>query len=151
MAPAPDPEFERRHPDVRVVVGDFRHEATLRAAGVADAAAIVLTSGDDLANLHAALAAGAINERARIVIRLFDDELGQHIGVLLPRAIALSSRLSIAPGSRAEGVLASVMTAAGRRRLLAIEDPDAPSAGSPRPMRSSTPASPCWSWPRAPG
>ena len=97
VAPAPDPEFERRHPDVRVVVGDFRHEATLRAAGVADAAAIVLTSGDDLANLHAALAAGAINERARIVIRLFDDELGQHIGVLLPRAIALSSSAIAAP------------------------------------------------------
>ena len=39
---------------IHVVRGDQRHERVLRAAGVPTAAAIVLTTDDDLGNLHAA-------------------------------------------------------------------------------------------------
>nr|MBA2299988.1 NAD-binding protein [Chloroflexota bacterium] len=120
ITPAPDPEFERRHDAVRVVVGDFRHEATLRAAGVPMASSVVLTSSDDLANLHAALAVGALNPRARIVIRLFDDELGRHIERILPNAIALSSSAISAPAYVAAALdgEAGALFAMGGKTLL---------------------------------
>ena len=59
IAPAAgSPSSRSGHPGVPLVIGDFRREETLRAAGVADASAIDLMTGeDDLANLHAALAA----------------------------------------------------------------------------------------------
>ncbi len=92
-----DPAWERDHPDVQLVVGDFRREETLTRAGVATAAAIVLTGEDDLGNLHGALAASAINPSIRIVLRLFDTELGGQIELILPNAVALSSSAIAAP------------------------------------------------------
>ena len=84
--------------DLRVVVGDARRESTLRDAGVPAAAAIVLTNADDLANLHTALAAQELNADIRIVLRMFDAELGGQIQALFTNAVALSSSAIAAPG-----------------------------------------------------
>ena len=65
---------------------------------MAGAAALVLTADADLANVHAALSARELNPSVRIVIRLFDAELGAHLPKLLPNAVALSSSALAAPG-----------------------------------------------------
>ncbi len=83
---------------IRVVRGNQRYERVLREAGVPTAAAIVLTADDDLGNLHAALAASELNPSIRIVMRLFDAELGERIPTLFPNAVALSSSALAAPG-----------------------------------------------------
>ncbi len=59
---------------------------------------IVLTGDDDLANLNTALAAVELNPAIRVVIRMFDQELGSHIPELFPDAVALSSSALAAPG-----------------------------------------------------
>jgi Trk K+ transport system NAD-binding subunit len=93
-----DDDYELERLGVTVISGDQRHERTLRAAGVARAAAIVLTADDDLGNIHAALAAHELQPGIRMVIRLFDAELGTHLPTLFPRAVGLSSSALAAPG-----------------------------------------------------
>lgn len=83
---------------VRLIVGDARLSRVLAAADVESASAIVVTSDDDLANLNTALAAAELNPTIRIVIRMFDQELGSHIPELFPDAVALSSSALAAPG-----------------------------------------------------
>ncbi len=84
--------------DARVVAGDHRLARVLADAGVANASAIVLTDDDDLGNLTAALAAQELNAGIRVVIRMFDGELGAHLQELFPSAVALSSSALAAPG-----------------------------------------------------
>jgi Trk K+ transport system NAD-binding subunit len=82
---------------VEIVIGDTHHEATLRHAGVDRALAIVLTSDDDRTNLDVALAAQELNPGIRIVIRMFDADLGEHLSQLFPDAVVLSSSALAAP------------------------------------------------------
>jgi Trk K+ transport system NAD-binding subunit len=116
---------------VRLVVGDHRLTRVLRAAGVGVAAVIVLTDDDDLGNLNTALAASELNPRIRVVIRMFDQELGAHIPDLFPDAVALSSSALAAPGfvsAAIDGETGSRFPLAGR--LLAsrrsADPPNAP-------------------------
>ncbi len=83
---------------VRLVVGDGRLSRVLREADIETAAAIVLTGDDDLGNLNTALAAFDLHPTIRIVIRMFDQELGAHLPDLFPDAVALSSSALAAPG-----------------------------------------------------
>ena len=83
---------------VRLVVGDPLLARVLSQADVETASAIVMTGDDDLANLNIALAAVELNPSVRIVIRMFDQELGSHIPELFPDAVALSSSALAAPG-----------------------------------------------------
>jgi Trk K+ transport system NAD-binding subunit len=83
---------------VRLVVGDPRQPRVLRDADVAAADSIVMTSDDDLANLNTSLAATELNPTIRVVMRLFDQEVGAHIPDLFPDAVALSSSALAAPG-----------------------------------------------------
>lgn len=52
-----------------IIAGDVRDEATLRAAGIEHAAALVLTVPDDRATLEAIAIARRLNPTARIVAR----------------------------------------------------------------------------------
>ncbi len=84
---------------VDLVTGDPRTPGVLREAGVGHgAAAIVMTSSDDLANLNVALAARELDPAIRVVLRMFDTELGAHIPELFPDGVALSSSALAAPG-----------------------------------------------------
>jgi Trk K+ transport system NAD-binding subunit len=83
---------------VRLVVGDARLPRVLREADVTNAGAIVLAGDDDLGNLNTALAATEMNPGLRVVIRLFDQEVGARIPELFADAIALSSSALAAPG-----------------------------------------------------
>lgn len=66
-------------------------EAALVEAGVHDAAALALVYDDDETNIHAALVARRLNPRLRIVIRLYNRKLGQHLEELLDQAAAVAS------------------------------------------------------------
>jgi Trk K+ transport system NAD-binding subunit len=66
-------------------------ERVLTEAGVAEATALALVHDDDEANIRAALAARRLNPRVRLVIRLYNRTLGQHLADLLDQAAALAS------------------------------------------------------------
>ena len=65
--------------DVPVVAGDRPIDEALRRAQIAKARALVAVTGDDVANLEAALEARAINPQVRVVVRLFDDDFASHV------------------------------------------------------------------------
>jgi len=84
--------------DATVVVGNHRLERVLREAGVPEASAVILAAEDDHGNLDTALAAQALNPNARVVIRLFDADLGAHLEAMIPNSTVLSSSALAAPG-----------------------------------------------------
>jgi Trk K+ transport system NAD-binding subunit len=65
--------------DIPVLVGDGPIDEMLRQAHVTRARAVVALTGDDVANLEAALEARAIQPDVRVVVRLFDDDFADHI------------------------------------------------------------------------
>jgi Trk K+ transport system NAD-binding subunit len=65
-------------------------EDALLEAGVGRAAALALVHDDDETNIRAALAARRLNPQLRLVIRLYNRKLGQHLAELLDQASALS-------------------------------------------------------------
>ncbi|MFE5022656.1 potassium channel family protein [Streptomyces sp. NPDC056656] len=78
-------------PPPRVMEAPELDEEALAEAGVADAAALALVHGDDETNIRAALAARRLNPQLRLVIRLYNRKLGQHLEHLLDQAAALSA------------------------------------------------------------
>ncbi|ELP71210.1 potassium channel family protein [Streptomyces turgidiscabies] len=66
-------------------------EAVLAQAGAARAAALALVYDDDETNIRAALTARRLNPRLRLVLRLYNRRLGQHIEELLDQASVLSA------------------------------------------------------------
>jgi len=86
-----------RSQGVHIVYGDNRDEAVLREAGVESARSIVLVHDDDVGNLHAALAAHDINPHIRVVLRMFNVELGKRIEQLFHDGAVLSSSAIAAP------------------------------------------------------
>ncbi|MFJ5270537.1 NAD-binding protein [Streptomyces sp. NPDC088358] len=75
----------------RVLEATELTEAVLAEAGVERAAALALVGDDDEANIRAALTARRLNPRLRLVIRLYNRRLGQHIKELLDQASALAT------------------------------------------------------------
>ncbi|WP_245238568.1 NAD(P)-binding protein [Streptomyces sp. MZ04] len=75
----------------RVLEAPEPDEPTLVEAGVREAAALALVYDDDETNIHAALAARRLNPRLRLVIRLYNRKLGQHLEELLDQAAAVTA------------------------------------------------------------
>ncbi|WP_329304210.1 NAD-binding protein [Streptomyces sp. NBC_00659] len=74
-------------------------ELTLAHAGVDRATALALVYDDDETNIRSALIARRLNPRIRLVLRLYNRRLGQHIEALLDQASALAA--GGAPGADA--------------------------------------------------
>ncbi|MFE4832593.1 NAD-binding protein [Streptomyces sp. NPDC056672] len=74
----------------RVVEALDLDEEVLVDAGVREAAALALVHGDDEINIRAALAARRLNPQLRLVIRLYNRKLGQHLEALLDQAAAVA-------------------------------------------------------------
>ncbi|MFJ4777780.1 potassium channel family protein [Streptomyces sp. NPDC088762] len=72
--------------ELRVLEAAEPDEEVLAAAGVAGAAALALVYEDDDTNIRAALVARRLNPRLRLVIRLYNRKLGQHLEELLDQA-----------------------------------------------------------------
>ncbi|WP_063734641.1 NAD-binding protein [Streptomyces sp. RTd22] len=71
---------------VRVVEAHALDDGVLTEAGVEHATALALVHDDDETNIHAALRARRLNPRLRLVIRLYNRKLGQHLEELLDQA-----------------------------------------------------------------
>jgi Trk K+ transport system NAD-binding subunit len=71
---------ERLHEmNVPLQYGDLRWNSTLIEAGIQQAAALVVCTEDDMVNLQIALAARALKPALRVVMRIFDDQLGEQL------------------------------------------------------------------------
>ncbi|WP_405733885.1 NAD-binding protein [Streptomyces sp. NBC_00028] len=75
----------------RLVEAAEATEAVLADAGVERAAALALVYDDDETNIRAALTARRLNPRLRLVLRLYNRRLGQHIEELLDQAATLAA------------------------------------------------------------
>ncbi|MFF5014567.1 NAD-binding protein [Streptomyces sp. NPDC001165] len=96
-------------------------EAVLAEAGVERAAALALVHDDDETNIRAALTARRLNPRLRLVLRLYNRRLGQHIEELLDQAAALASGVTAADGAEASTtVLSDADTAAPALAAAAV-------------------------------
>ncbi|MFI5980554.1 potassium channel family protein [Streptomyces sp. NPDC051555] len=76
--------------ELRVLEAAEPDEEVLTAAGVAGAAALALVYEDDDTNVRAALVARRLNPRLRLVIRLYNRKLGQHLEDLLDQAAVVA-------------------------------------------------------------
>ncbi len=90
-------------PVERVVEAAEASEAVLAEAGVERAAALALVYDDDETNIRAALTARRLNPRLRLVLRLYNRRLGQHIEELLDQASALAIGGEDGSGAGARG------------------------------------------------
>ncbi|MFD7921226.1 NAD-binding protein [Streptomyces sp. NPDC059740] len=77
-------------PEVRVHPADGPDEEVFEAAGVRRASALALVYDDDEANVRAALLARRLNPRLRLVIRLYNRRLGEHLEALLDQAATVA-------------------------------------------------------------
>ncbi|MBC9728531.1 NAD(P)-binding protein [Streptomyces sp. TRM68367] len=84
--------------DERVLEAAEPAEDVLAEAGVDRAAALALVYDDDETNIRAALTARRLNPRLRLVLRLYNRNLGQHIEELLDQAAALATGVAPAVG-----------------------------------------------------
>lgn len=76
---------------VRILQAAEPSDESLEEAGIATAAAVALVYDDDERNIRAALTARRLNPRVRLVIRLYNRKLGQHLEALLDQAAAVAS------------------------------------------------------------
>lgn len=65
--------------DVALIVGDATQLELLKKANVAHARAVLALTDNDLANLEIALLARELNPKIRVVIRMFNEALGQRL------------------------------------------------------------------------
>ncbi|UNO43773.1 NAD(P)-binding protein [Streptomyces sp. MST-110588] len=76
---------------VRVLEAPEADDDVLAEAGIGAAGALALVYDDDETNIHAALRARRLNPRLRLVIRLYNRKLGQHLEELLDQAAAVGA------------------------------------------------------------
>ena len=82
---------------VRAVRGDCRRPDVLELIGVKDARGIVITTGDDLVNISTAMLARKLNPTAKIVVRMFNQNLIDRLGGAVKNTVALSVSGLVAP------------------------------------------------------
>ncbi|MEU4082584.1 NAD-binding protein, partial [Streptomyces venezuelae] len=85
-----DPDGAETTGNLRVVQTAEADDRALGEAGVERAAALALVHEDDETNIRAALTARRLNPRLRLVIRLYNRKLGQHLETLLDQAAAVA-------------------------------------------------------------
>ncbi|OEU85795.1 potassium transporter TrkA [Streptomyces abyssalis] len=111
----------RRGLSVEAVEARVPDDDALVRAGIERASALALTSGDDQLNIYIALRARRLNPRVRLVIRMFNRNLGQYLADLLDRAARLG-------GTRPRGGGATAAEAADTTTtVLSDSDTAAPS------------------------
>lgn len=104
----------------RVVETAEATEAALADAGVERAGALALVYDDDETNIRAALTARRLNPRLRLVLRLYNRRLGQHIEELLDQAATLATGADDAGIDASTTVLSDADTAAPALAAAAV-------------------------------
>jgi Trk K+ transport system NAD-binding subunit len=82
---------------VTVFRGDCRQVELLERAGVKDARAVVIVTSDDLVNISTALLARKMNPDARVVVRMFNQNLVARFTGAVKNTVALSVSALVAP------------------------------------------------------
>ncbi|HET6857688.1 MAG TPA: NAD-binding protein [Streptomyces sp.] len=118
--PAPDDDSEPRE-TVRLMEAFVVDDAVLTEAGAQRATALALVHDDDETNIRAALTARRLNPRLRLVIRLYNRKLGQHLEDLLDQAAAVAAPgLDITDLDASTTVLSDADTAAPALAATAV-------------------------------
>jgi voltage-gated potassium channel len=123
---------------VAVQTADFRRRSVLREAGVAQARAIVVCSDDDMLNLETGLRARELNPDVRVVLRIFEEELGRRLSRTFGIDAIYSTSALAAPafvGAVLELHLAQAVTIGSEEWALARLTVDAQSALTDRTIR----------------
>ncbi|GIF11150.1 potassium channel family protein [Actinoplanes teichomyceticus] len=107
---------------------DRLDERTFRDAGLAGAAALALVMPDDMVNLHAALCAREVEEKLRVVVRMFNTGLGGSVSRIFPDYVVLSDAEMAAPAfvAAALGEVAPTHFRHGGRTLYVAHRGDVP-------------------------
>ncbi|MBB4737741.1 Trk K+ transport system NAD-binding subunit [Actinoplanes octamycinicus] len=103
-------------------------ERTFREAGLAGATALALVMPDDMVNLHAALCAREVEEKLRVVVRMFTTGLAGSVGRIFPDHVVLSDAEMAAPAfvAAALGEVAPTHFRHGDRTLYVAHRGDVP-------------------------
>ncbi|MBM3982020.1 MAG: hypothetical protein FJ304_17510 [Planctomycetes bacterium] len=80
-----------------VITGDCREPDVLERAGIKDARAVVIVTSDDLVNISTALLVRKLNPAARVVVRMFNQNLITRFAGAVKNTVALSVSALIAP------------------------------------------------------
>lgn len=92
-ADALDTDFVRREPIIPVLHGSMIDPATLSAAGIRRAIAIMMLTGDDTTNLEAALLARELNPNVRVVLRMSNKRVTQRLSAMLHGSLVRNFQL----------------------------------------------------------
>lgn len=87
---------------VPVLVGDFRQRSLLLEAGVEKAFGLVACSADDMVNLETVLRARELNPHLRLVLRLFEEELGDRLRTTFDLSAVYSTSALASPAFLSE-------------------------------------------------
>ena len=82
---------------VAVYVGDARDEHVLRKLNVEKAAAVIIATNDDLANLEIAMDVREVRDDVHVVMRLFDQALARKVRGALGVDVSVSTSALAAP------------------------------------------------------
>ena len=82
---------------VRAIKGDCRQFDVLEQAGIRDAGGVVIVTSDDLVNISTAFLIRKVNPTARIVVRMFNQNLLTRLGLAVNNTVALSVSALTAP------------------------------------------------------
>ena len=108
---------------IPLIIGETHREETLRAAGVQTCQAIVSVTDSDIANLETALNARALTADARIVVRLYDDDLAARVQRTIGNSVSRSTSYLAAPAFAAAVLDHQVLrTIAVGRHVLLLAD-----------------------------
>ncbi|WP_405362204.1 NAD-binding protein [Kitasatospora sp. NBC_00085] len=118
------PQIEQLPGVAAVVEYSSLTEEALRAVRVETARGIALVDGSDQENIHAALSAQEHNPDIRIVLRMFNQRLGENIERLLKNGAALSGSATAAPAFAAAALSRPNSVQVGDRFLHIAYDDD---------------------------
>jgi len=106
-----------------VLIADANYLDSLRALSVDRARAVVAATSDDLANLEAALAARELNPDARVITRLFDQDLAERaqeqLHITQCQSVSALATPAFVAAALGEGVLSIIER---RRRLWLLAE-----------------------------
>ncbi|QVL32157.1 NAD-binding protein [Telmatocola sphagniphila] len=110
---------------IQFISGDFREEAILRQANIAQVQGVLIVTSDDLINISTGLLARRLNPDARIVLRMFNQNLVNRLGKTVKNMTALSVSALSAPILAISALSGDVMAAFAlreeRRQVAEIE------------------------------
>lgn len=108
--------------DVPLIRADATKVDTLHAAGAERARAIIICSSNDSLNLQIALKVRSVNQNARVLVRVFDEDFAEEIQHHFGISMAFSASALAAPaiaGVATESDVSSPITLSGRTLSLA--------------------------------